>query len=173
MEFYNIPPIQNEFNLLVPVTPNPANHALPKFLTIGFFTNNYTLNGVNDLLRTLSVYRLFGAGVNAAMSGVIGSVNSLTTTALTSPDSDFTQSLTNSGIYLSYALNVSNIVLNPPNNTFSFGYSRSGLNFGSTYGAGITITSLYYNIFASSTLAFEKPPVNTSTTCLIFGYTYN
>lgn len=173
MEFYNIPPIQNEFNLLVPVTPNPTNHALPKFLTIGFFTNNYTLGGVSGLLRTLSVYRLFGAGVNSAMSGVIGSVNSLTTNALSYPDSDFTQTSTDFGSYLSYALNVSNIVSNPPNNTFSYGYSRSSLTFGSTYGAGITITSLYYNIFASSTLAFEKPPVNTSTTCMIFGYTYN
>jgi len=172
VEFYNIPPIQNEFNILVPVTPNPANHALPKFLTIGFFDYNYTLGGVSNLLRTLSVYRLFGASVNSAVAGVIGSINGLTTTALGSPDSDFNQTYTNNNWYLSYALNVSNIVANPPNNTFSYGYSRS-LSFGSTYGAGITITSFYYNIFASSTLSFEKPPANTSSTCIIFGYTYN
>lgn len=128
---------------------------------------------MSGLLKTLSVYRLFGAGVNSAMSGVIGSVNSLTTTALTYPDSDFTQTSTDSGTWINYALNVSNIVLNPPNNTFSFGYYRSGLTFGSTFGAGITITSLYYNIFASSTLAFEKPPANSASTCLVFGYTYN
>lgn len=74
---------------------------------------------------------------------------------------------------LTYALNVSNIVLSPGNNTFVKGYSRTGLTYGTYYGAGITITSLYYNIFASSTLAFETPPANTASTCVIFGYVYN
>ncbi len=112
------------------------------------------MGNVSGLLKTLSVYRLFGASVNSVITGVIGSVNSLTTTALTYPDADFTQTNTDGGSYINYALNVTNIISSPPNNTFSFGYYRSGLTFGSTYGAGITITSLYYNIFASSTLAF-------------------
>ncbi len=131
------------------------------------------MGNVSGLLKTLSVYRLFGASVNSLITGVIGSVNSLTTTALTSPDSDFTQSNTDGGSYINYALNVTNIISSPPNNTFSYGYYRGGLTFGSTFGAGMTITSLYYNIFASSTLAFEKPPSNTSSTCMVFGYTYN
>jgi hypothetical protein len=139
--------------LLVPVTPNPSNHALPKFLTIAFFSKNYTLGDVSGLLRTLSVYRLFGAAVNSAITGVIGSINGMTQSSLSSPDADFTAINTNGGSFINYALNMSNIVANPPNNTFTYGYSR-GVTFGGTFGAGITITSLYYNIFASSTLAF-------------------
>ena len=161
VEFYSIPPIQNEFNLLVPVTPNPSNHALPKFLTIAFFAQNYTVSGVTGNLRTLSVYRLFGASVNSAVTGVISSINGMIQSALTSPDADFTSPNTNGGAYMSYALDVSKITATPTNNTFSFGYSRS-VTLGTYYGAGITITSLYYNIFASSTLAFEKPPTNTA-----------
>jgi hypothetical protein len=172
IEFYDIPPIQNEFNLLVPVTPNPANHALPKFLTVAFFSQNYTVNNVTGNLRTLSVYRLFGASVNAAVTGTIGSINGMIQSALSSPDADFTAANTNGGAFMSYALDVSKITATPPNNTFSFGYSRS-VTYGTFFGAGITITSLYYNIFASSTLAFEKPPANTATTCVVFGYTYN
>lgn len=146
---------------MVPVTPNPSNHALPKFLTIGFFSQNYTVNGVAGNLNTLSVYRLFGSVVNSAISGVIGSINNMTQTALSSPNADFTAVNTDGGAYININLNVSNIVATPPNNTFGYGYSRE-VTFGGTYGAGITITSLYYNIFASSTLSFEKPPANTA-----------
>ncbi len=126
---------------------------MPKFLTIAFFEKNYTLGDVSGLLRTLSVYRLFGAAVNSAITGVIGSINGMTRTSLSTPDADFTSSNTNGGAFLSYSLNVSNINASPQNNTFTYGYSR-GVTFGTTFGAGITITSLYYNIFASSTLAF-------------------
>ena len=73
-----------------------------------------------------------------------------------------------------YYINTTNIVENPPNNTFRYGYST---NYNSTYGvkfgAGVTLTSLYYNIFESSTLAFETPPENTAETCTVFGYIYN
>ena len=158
----------------MPVTPNTnlGGRSLPKFLTIAFFSQNYTVNNVTGNLRTLSVYRLYGASVNSAVSGVIGSINGMVNNALTSPDADFTASNTNGGAFMSYALDVSKITATPPNNTFSFGYSRS-VTFGTYFGAGITITSLYYNIFASSTLAFEKPPTNTAETCVVFGYTYN
>ena len=47
------------------------------------------------------------------------------------------------------------------------------MNPSNQYGAGVTLTSFYYNIFESSTLAFETPPANTATTCTIFGYVYN
>ena len=45
---FNLPPIQNEFNILVPVTPDTvytsnANRTPPKYLTIAFFTQNYTV----------------------------------------------------------------------------------------------------------------------------------
>lgn len=172
VEFYSIPPIQNEFNLLVPVTPNTnlGSRSTPKFLTVAFFSQNYTVNNVSGNLRTLSVYRLFGASVNSAVTGVIGSINGMVQNALSSIDADFTASST--GGFMNYTLDVTKITATPPNNTFLFGYTRS-VTYGTTFGAGITITSLYYNIFASSTLAFEKPPANTAETCVVFGYTYN
>ena len=57
--FYNIPPIKNEFNMLVPVTPTSTTP--PKFLTIAFFVQNHSIAEATTLYRTVSVYRLFGA----------------------------------------------------------------------------------------------------------------
>lgn len=68
---------------MVPVAPNTANHANathhvpPKYLTIGFFATNYTVGNVTGLLRTLSVYRLFGAAVTNSLTGAIQTINSL------------------------------------------------------------------------------------------------
>lgn len=70
-------------------------------------------------------------------------------------------------------LNTANMYSNPTNNTFAYGNSDNSLSFGTAYGAGYTITSFYYNIFASSTVQFDVPPPNTATTCTIFGYVYN
>jgi hypothetical protein len=74
---------------------------------------------------------------------------------------------------MTYSINVAKISSTPTNNTFTKGYTRSSMTYGSSFGAGITITSLYYNIFSSSTLSFESPPSNTSTSCVIYGYVYN
>ena len=109
---------------------------------------------MRGLLRTLSVYRLYGASVTSSISGLIPSINLLVSNAgLTSPNADFSNIAHTNG-WMSYTLNVSNIISSPPNNTFSAGYSRPGLTYGTYFGSGITITSLYYNIFSSSTLAF-------------------
>jgi hypothetical protein len=131
-------------------------------MTIAFFSQNYTVGGVTGLLRTLSVYRIYGASVISSISGVISSINGLVSNAgLTSPNADFSNTASTSG-YIYYTLNVTNIIANPPNNTFAYGYSRTAPTYGLSFGAGITITSLYYNLFSSSTLAFEKPPTNTA-----------
>jgi hypothetical protein len=71
------------------------------------------------------------------------------------------------------ALNTTNMYSNPTNNTFTNGNNDNVNTFGQTFGAGYTITSFYYNIFASSTLQWNQPPANTATTCSIFGYVYN
>lgn len=64
---------------------------------------------------------------------------------------------------------------NPHNNTFTYGNldTASDALYGTMFGAGYTITSYYYNIFASSTLSWNQPPANTATTCTVFGYVYN
>jgi hypothetical protein len=79
------------------------------------------------------------------------------------------------GIGFGPYLDIVNMYANPTNNTFKFsgGTSESSSNFGTSFGAGYTITSFYYNIFESSTLMWQIPPANTATTCTIFGYIYN
>lgn len=173
VDFYDLPPIQSEFNLLVPVAPSLTRVSLPDTLTIAFFIPDHSIGDATNLLRTVSVYRLFGSGVTASIdAGTIGAINGLVTRP-NSWNSDFSGSTSSSfsGTF-NYGINTVNINSNPPNNTFTYGYSNTITNNGK-YGAGVTITSFYYNIFESSTLAFESPPPNTATTCSIFGYVYN
>lgn len=165
VEFYDIPPIQNEFNILVPVTPK--NHVPPQSMTIVFFSQNYTVNNVTGLLQTLSAYRVFGPVVCGSAASTLTTVNGLSLFSSTNSD----QTSTTYGS-ISFTLNTSKIIDNPPNNSISYGYSTA-LTYGSTFGGGVTITSLYYNIFDSSTLQFESPPSNTASTCSMFGYIYN
>jgi hypothetical protein len=151
----------------------PVNHVQPTTLYIGFFAQNNTVNGVSGFLTTLSVYRIFGASVTSSINGQILPINSLSRgNAVGNANADLSSPSISSG-YIYYTLNVSNIVLSPPDNIFSAGYSRPSMAYGQYFGAGITITSLYYNIFSSSTLAFESVPANTSSTCVNFGYIYN
>ena len=170
---YNLPPIQNEFNILVPVTPDMANRNPPKYLTIAFFSQNYTVGTTSNLLNTLSVYRLYGPVVTASVSGALTSINGLARTGSTSIDMEMSSASVASSGTFGVSLNVSNMYSNPTNNTFTYSNTASGQTFGTTFGAGYTITSFYYNIFASSTLQWATPPANTATTCSVFGYVYN
>lgn len=147
---------------------------MPDTLTIAFFTNDYAVGDATNLLKTVSVYRLFGTIVTGSISGAIPNINSLIRRPLNHFGSYFSSTWppSFSGTGVGYYLNTSNIILNPPNNTFVYGYSGS-LSPGTQFGCGVTLTSLYYNIFSSSTVAFENPPANTATTCSIFGYIYN
>jgi hypothetical protein len=76
----NLPPIQNEFNILVPVTPDKVNRSPPKILTIVFFTQNYSVQTATGLLQTQSVYRLFGPIITGSISTAITSINTLART---------------------------------------------------------------------------------------------
>lgn len=163
----------------MPVTPSPtrdASRPLPDTLTIAFFSANYSIGDATGLLQTLSVYRLFGSAVteSVTVAGGIGPINGLARRGWDNFGTYFTSS--SPGSYdssLNYALNTTNIVENPPNNTFNFGYWGNLNNFNNQYGCGVTLTSLYFNIFSSSTVAFESPPANTARTCSLFGYVYN
>ena len=170
---YNLPPIQNEFNILVPVTPDMTNRSPPKYLTIAFFSQNYTVGTTNNLLQTLSVYRLFGPVITSSITGALTSINGLARTGSTSPDMEMESTYYAASGSWNFRLNTSNMYSNPTNNTFTYGNSDSSNTFGTTYGAGYTITSFYYNIFASSTLKWASPPANTATECTLFGYVYN
>ena len=72
-----------------------------------------------------------------------------------------TQTYAASGSF-DFMLNTSNMYSNPTNNTFTYSNSDSSTTFGTTFGGGYTITSFFYNIFASSTLKWATPPANTA-----------
>ena len=176
VEFYNLPSIQDEFNLLVPITQKVNNP--PKSLTVAFLAQNYTVNNVTGLLRVLSVYRLFGPTITGSVQGgSIGTLNGLGTGYCCLGSMDMTAtSWVYGGNSFSYGLNTSNIQDNPPNNTFLMGSNTVFNSYapnGSYWGSAITITSFNYNIFASATVKFNSPPSNTATTCSIFSYVYN
>lgn len=84
VKVYNLPPIQNEFNILVPVTPSLTSRNPPKYLTIAFFSQNYSVNTTSNLLQTLAVYRLFGPVVTGSVSGALSNINGLARTGATS-----------------------------------------------------------------------------------------
>lgn len=167
---------------MIPVTPLPSRYTysstpLPDTLTLAFFTTNYSIGDATGLLQTVAVYRLFGTVVTGSITGAIGPINGLAvrgSNQFTTASSYFssTSAGTYSGYSISYYINITNINSNPPNNTFVFGYGGT-FTFNNQYGCGVTISSLYYNIFSSSTVAFENPPANSPTTCSLFGYVYN
>ena len=130
---------------------------------------------MTGLFQTVAVYRLFGPVVTSSLSGSIPYINGLTRLPYTSTpviemDSNYFASSGGFG----QALNTTNMYSNPSNNTFTYSNSDTVNNvFGSSYGAGYTISCFYFNIFASSTVQWSNPPANTATTCTIFGYVYN
>jgi hypothetical protein len=170
---YNLPPIQNEFNILVPVTPDITNRNPPKYLTIAFFSQNYTVGTTSGLLQTLSVYRLFGPVVSGSVTGGLTAINGLARISSTSINMEMSSTSYSTSGGFGVALNTSNMYSSPTNNTFTYSNSDGANSFGSSFGAGYTITCFYYNIFASATLSWSSPPANTATTCTLFGYVYN
>ena len=64
---------------MVPVTPSTSTP--PTFLTVAFFVQNHSIAEATNLLTTVSVFRLFGAGVTESIVGSIGTINGLSTGA--------------------------------------------------------------------------------------------
>ena len=155
------------------MTPDFTNRSPPKYLTIAFFSQNYTVGDTNNLLQTLSVYRLYGPIVTASVSGSLPTVNSLARTGSTSINMEMSSTAYATSGSFNFRLNTSNMYSNPTNNTFVYTNSDSSSTFGTYFGAGYTIASFFFNIFASSTLSWATPPANTATTCTVFGYIYN
>jgi hypothetical protein len=149
VEFHNIPTLLIEFNLLVPATQQLGT--APSSMTIAFLSSNYTVYGVNNLLQVLSVFRLFGPVVSSSIASSIPNINGLAPITPSTLNVDFndTSWLSSSVSAFSYAIDTTLITNTPQNNTvYSMGTPVS-LNVNNNYGAGITITSFYYNIFSS------------------------
>lgn len=170
---FNLPPIQNEFNILVPVTPDSTRRSPPKYMTLAFFKQNYTVGTASGLLYTLAVYRLFGPVVTASISGGLQAVNGLARRGSSSPDIELSANSWAEYGTFGVNLNTTNMYSSPTNNTFTYSNNDNANTFGSSFGAGYTITCFYYNIFASATLSWATTPPNTASTCTVFGYVYN
>lgn len=154
------------------MTPDATTRNPPKVLTMAFFTKDYSIADTYGLLKTRVVYRLFGPTVIGSVVGTIPTINGLSRLTNT-PNIDMTTDSYTNGISFGVGLDVTNMYATPTNNTFTASNSESSNNFGSTFGAGYTITSLFHNIFEQSTLNWQNPPANTATTCTIFTYIYN
>lgn len=157
----------------MPVTPDATRRSPPKYLTLAFFTQNYTLNTASGLLNPLAVYRLFGPVVTASVLSALGAINGLARRSSNSPDMELSANSYAEAGSFGMNLNTTNMYSSPTNNTFTYSNSDSTNTFGTYFGGGYTITCFYYNIFASATLSWATPPANTATTCTIFGYIYN
>lgn len=179
VEIENLPTTQNEFNILVPVTPfkdrySYSSNPLPYLLTIAFFTRNHSIGDATGLFHTLSVYRIYGPALCESISGSIGTINGLARRGTDLFGPYFSNSNPNSYTtsVLSFVMDTSNINLNKVDNRFDYGYNGT-FTTGQRFGCGITITSLHFNIFKESTLHFEEPPVPSFPYCSIFSYRYN
>lgn len=162
VDFMNLPPLINEFNLLVPVTQK-LNTA-PSSLTIAFMKSNYSVGDVGGLLRVLRVYRLFGPAISKPIAGSIPSINSLMPTLPGSLNKDFNLTSwkdTSVSSFL-YAMDMNRI--GQSNNTIGSYGTAVSITPVNQYGASITITSLYYNIFGTT---YMKNNV-----CTYFSYMY-
>lgn len=94
---------------MVPVTPIDGE-PIPDTLTIAFFTKDHQIADVTGLLKTVSVYRLFGSAVTEEIGTTgITAINGMV--ARTSgPNSDFTSNSISFGNTLNYYLNTANII---------------------------------------------------------------
>lgn len=115
-------------------------------MTIAFFTKDYAIADVTGLLKTKAVYRLFGTTVTGSVFGAIQNINGLVRNT-TTPTLDMTASSFASSITFIPALDIANMYANPTNNTFLANTNSDATGFGTAFGAGYTITSLFYNIF--------------------------
>lgn len=97
--------------MLVPVTPHSNRNTsdpVPDTLTIAFFTEDHSIEDVTGLLKTVSVYRLFGPVVTDSISGSLGPINGMAKHTSTI-DSNFDAQYKTYGSSFSYFLNTDNI----------------------------------------------------------------
>lgn len=169
VEFRNIPTLMTEFNFLVPVTQKAG--APPSSLTLAFLASNYTVNGIAGLLRVLSVYRLFGPAISQSILSPIPTINSLATISVGAPlNTDFNNTLWlgSGAASFSYSIDPTLITSSAQNNTVSSGATPVILSVNKAFGAGITTTSFYYNIFSSAYLKHY----GVQSSCTYFWYNY-
>lgn len=154
--------------MLVPVTQK-LNTA-PTSLTVAFLASNYTVNGITGLLRVLSVFRLYGAAITRNILSPITSINGLAPVAPSSLDIDFNATLwLGSGVTnFLYALDTTLITTTPQNNSVASSGTSINVVVNGTYGAGITVTSFYYNTFGTAYLRIN----GANNSCTHFWYNY-
>ncbi|KAL4511931.1 hypothetical protein ABPG72_012776 [Tetrahymena utriculariae] len=171
--------IKNDFNLLIPIQNKRygSQILMPKRLVVAFCDFSKTSNGVPNQLRIVNVFRVYGAPTYSNIANPISPIFSaiITNAALSFASSQWSVTPSNQSQYKLDMTNVQPLgtvntsiqdqgqVFQNHNNNFSPGQ----------YGAGVTVSSLYYNVFGPSTLGFTNPPFGVSQYCTKFNYVYN
>ncbi|EAR94375.3 eukaryotic aspartyl protease family protein (macronuclear) [Tetrahymena thermophila SB210] len=171
--------IENDFNLLIPIQNKlyGSQILMPKRLVVAFCDFSKTSNGVPNQLRIVNVFRVYGAPTYSNIANPISPIFSaiITNAPLSFTSSQWSVTPANQSQYKLDMTNVQPLgtantsiqdqgqVYQNHNNNFNPGQS----------GAGVTISSLYYNVFGPSTLGFTNPPFGVSQYCTKFNYIYN
>ncbi|KAL4471698.1 hypothetical protein ABPG74_008591 [Tetrahymena malaccensis] len=172
--------IENEFNLLIPVqnVMGASSVSFPTRLNIAFCNFNRTSLGVRNQLNVLSVYRVYGATVNGVITQPITPINGLNQNLF--PNTLSFSSLTwqaDTGYLAKYTLQTQNVQPFGSTNTLFAADSSTTFpagTFNPTYkGAGVTLCSLYFDVFSPSQLQFASPPYGVIGSCTNFSYTFN
>ncbi len=168
----NLPSLETEFNILLPVYIKP--NTVPESVTLVFFDRTRTVDGVTSLLNPIKAYRLSGAVVAGAIAGAITKFNSLAVqTPATALTADFTANwVLQGGDVFSYGLDTVSISPTATSNTFTAGASNSitGYTAGTPFGAGLTISFFRYSVFGVGSLTLASGSSNID--CPYFKYLY-
>ncbi|KAL4471699.1 hypothetical protein ABPG74_008592 [Tetrahymena malaccensis] len=171
--------IENDFNLLIPIQNKlyGSSIQMPKRLVVAFCDFSKTSNGVPNQLRIVNVFRVYGAPTYSNIANPINPIFSaiITNAALSFTSNQWAVTPSNQS---QYKLDMTNVQpLGTANTSIQdqgqvFQNHNNNFNPGQ-YGAGVTISSLYYNVFGPSTLGFTSPPFGVSQYCTKFNYVYN
>ncbi|KAL4476525.1 hypothetical protein ABPG74_010258 [Tetrahymena malaccensis] len=174
IEITNLPNIQNEFNILIPITN--LNGKLPIRLVIAFTNSQNTVFGLGGLDKVLNVFRVAGLPVNGKLQNPIPTMNGIANNVAAL--SGYTALYAESGNTFNYKMDITNVGVQTITQTSLAGDATTKLVISQPtdaqmYGAGLTITSFTQNIFSISQIQFSTPPSTGAQTCTTFQYKIN
>ncbi|KAL4473220.1 hypothetical protein ABPG72_015601 [Tetrahymena utriculariae] len=175
IEITNLPNIQNEFNILLPITN--LNGKLPIRLVIAFTSSQNTVFGLGGLDQVLNVFRVAGLPVNGKLQNPIPTMNGIANNVAAL--SGYTALWAETGNTFNYKLDITNVgIQSTVTQTSLVGDATTKLIISQPadaqmYGAGLTITSFTQNIFSISQIQFSTPPSTGAQTCTPFQYKIN
>ncbi|EAR88266.2 transmembrane protein, putative (macronuclear) [Tetrahymena thermophila SB210] len=175
IEITNLPNIQNEFNILIPITN--LNGKLPIRLVIAFTSSQNTVFGLGGLDKVLNAFRVAGLPVYGKLQSPIPTMNGIANNVAAL--SGYTALWAETGNTFNYKMDITNVgVQSTVTQTSLAGDATTKLVISQPtdaqmYGAGLTITSFSQNIFSISQIQFSTPPSTGAQSCTTFQYKIN